>query len=169
MTRDQTKRDQTKRDQTKSAAASPKFYRLTMLGGVQVVRVKGGVSSVITGEELVAVFSLESRGLDKIAFIPAVSAPRDAAPLSECARTMPHTSMHSSFSSRITSHAALAMMPLIFGLAQNAPAAAEDDSLDSVTVTFGGKLIMVAATLPEDQLPTQDDIRFDVSGPRAGQ
>ena len=159
-------RDQTKRDQTKSAAASPKFYRLTMLGGVQVVRVKGGVSSVITGEELVAVFSLESRGLDKIAFIPAVSAPRDAAPLSECARTMPHTSMHSSFSSRITSHAALAMMPLIFGLAQNAPAAAEDDSLDSVTVTFGGKLIMVAATLPEDQLPTQDDIRFDVSGPR---
>ena len=166
VTRDQTKRDQTKRDQTKSAAASPKFYRLTMLGGVQVVRVKGGVSSVITGEELVAVFSLESRGLDKIAFIPAVSAPRDAAPLSECARTMPHTSMHSSFSSRITSHAALAMMPLIFGLAQNAPAAAEDDSLDSVTVTFGGKLIMVAATLPEDQLPTQDDIRFDVSGPR---
>ncbi|RLS89401.1 MAG: hypothetical protein DWI10_08495 [Planctomycetota bacterium] len=165
-TRDQTTRDQTTRDQTKSAAAAPKFYRLTMLGGVEVVRVKGGVSSVITGEELVAVFSLESRGLDKIAFIPAASAPRDAAPLSECARTMPHTSMHSSFSSRITSHAALAMMPLIFGLAQNAPAAAEDDSLDSVTVTFGGKLIMVAATLPEDQLPTQDDIRFDVSGPR---
>lgn len=47
---------------------------------------------------------------------------------------------------------------------------AQDDSAsddgDSVTVTFGGRLVMLPAVDPNDQLAHKDDIRFDVIGPR---
>ena len=42
---------------------------------------------------------------------------------------------------------------------------APDDG-DSVTVTFGGRLVMLPAIDPNDQLAHKDDIRFDVIGPR---
>ena len=130
----------------------PPFYRLTMLGGVEVVRIKDGVRSTITGEEIVAVFSLESRGLDDLAFLPRPNdVPREA----------PNDMrIHAS-----TAHAALAMVPLVFAAPQDAGAIGASDA-DSVTVTFGGKLVMVPALDPGDQLASQDEIRFDVVGPR---
>lgn len=127
-------------------ADRPPFYRLTMLGGVEVVRVKDGIRSTITGEEIVAVFSLESRGLDDLALLPRRETPNDM-------RT-----------TAFPAHAALAMVPLAFAAPQAAsPAASEGDS---VTVTFGGKLVMVPALDPGDQLASQDEIRLDVVGPR---
>ena len=141
-----------------AAAAKPvknPFYRLVMLGGVEIVRIKDGVRSTITGEELVAVFSLESRGLDDLAFIPASAshgAFRLAATTIDPLDSMP-------FVSSLRAPGALAIVPLAFASLQDAPA-------DSVTVTFGGRLVMLPATDPADQLATQDDIRFDVTGPR---
>ncbi len=141
------------------AKEAPRFYRLTMQGGVEVVRIKDGVSSVITGDELIAVFSLESGGLDSIAFVPSHGDPLHSAPMT-----------HASFGSRHALSAALALTPLAFALPQDAIAdasdATQDSTDDSVTVTFGGKLIMVLATQPEDQLASEDDIRFDVLGKR---
>ncbi len=127
------------------------FYRLVMLGGVEIVRVKDGVRSTITGDELVAVFSLESRGLDDLAFVPRGSSPVAGA-ASGSLVSMP-------FVSSLRAPAALAVVPLAFASVQEAPA-------DSVTVTFGGRLVMLPATDPADQLASQDDIRFDVIGPR---
>lgn len=125
--------------------ASP-FYRLTMLGGVEIVRIKDGVTSTITGDEIVAVFSLESRGLDDLAFVPAAAVGQSAM----LQRTL-------------NAPAALAILPLAFALSQEAAA---DSNGDSVTVTFGGKLVMLPANDPADQLATPDDIRFDVVGQR---
>ena len=127
------------------------FYRLVMLGGVEIVRVKDGVRSTVTGEELVAVFSLESRGLDDLAFVPRGSSPVAGA-ASGSLVSMP-------FVSSLRAPVALAVVPLAFASVQEAPA-------DSVTVTFGGRLVMLPATDPADQLASQDDIRFDVIGPR---
>ncbi|MCE2883974.1 MAG: hypothetical protein LW806_03610 [Planctomycetaceae bacterium] len=133
-------------------ADRPPFYRLTMLGGVEVVRIKDGVRSTITGEEIVAVFSLESRGLDDLAFLPR---PNDVH------REAPNDMrIHAS-----AAHAALAMVPLVFAAPQDAGAIGASDA-DSVTVTFGGKLVMVPALDPGDQLASQDEIRLDVVGPR---
>ncbi|MFM7259645.1 MAG: hypothetical protein ACKO3W_03490, partial [bacterium] len=133
-------------------AERPPFYRLTMLGGVEVVRVKDGVRSTITGEEIVAVFSLESRGLDDLAFLPRQNdVPR---------RALNDMRIHAS-----AAHAALAMVPLVFAVPQESSAGSASDA-DSVTVTFGGKLVMVPALDPGDQLASQDEIRLDVIGPR---
>ena len=138
-----------------SKPAKNPFYRLVMLGGVEIVRIKDGVRSTITGDELVAVFSLESRGLDDLAFIPA-SASRGPSHLA----TTTFDSLDSMpFVSSLRAPAALAIVPLAFASLQDAPA-------DSVTVTFGGRLVMLPATDPADQLASQDDIRFDVTGPR---
>lgn len=130
-----------------SASARAPFYRLVMLGGVEIVRVKDGVRTTITGEELVAVFSLESRGLDDLAFVPR-SGQRTAQP------------MHATLFPR--AQAALAVLPLAF--AQVASAAPSE--ADGVTVTFGGRLVMLPAFDPADQLSDPDEIRFDVLGPR---
>ena len=140
--------------------AKPPFYRLVMLGGVEIVRVKGGVRSTVTGDELVAVFSLESRGLDDLAFVPVDRATRRLHAGAEGAvETMPDTMP---FLSSLRIPTALAIVPL--ALAQAADAA--EPAGDSVTVTFGGRLVMLPATDPADQLATQDDIRFDVIGSR---
>ncbi|MEY3142505.1 MAG: hypothetical protein RLY21_998 [Planctomycetota bacterium] len=136
---------------TTAKPAQNPFYRLVMLGGVEIVRVKDGVRSTITGEELVAVFSLESRGLDDLAFVPRGSSPVAGAAI-DSLDSMP-------FVSTLRAPVALAVVPLAFASVQEAPA-------DSVTVTFGGRLVMLPATDPADQLASQDDIRFDVIGPR---
>lgn len=141
-------------DPTAAKPAKNPFYRLVMLGGVEIVRVKDGVRSTVTGEELVAVFSLESRGLDDLAFVPRGSgAVAGADPDSLVSMvSMP-------FVSSLRAPVALAVVPLAFASVQETPA-------DSVTVTFGGRLVMLPATDPADQLASQDDIRFDVTGPR---
>jgi hypothetical protein len=146
--------------------AKPPFYRLVMLGGVEIVRIKDGVKSTVTGDELIAVFSLESRGLDDLAFVPADAfVPDDRATrrlragAEGAVETMPDTMP---FLSSLRIPTALAIVPLAF--AQTADAA--DAAGDSVTVTFGGRMVMLPATDPADQLATQDDIRFDVVGSR---
>lgn len=155
----------------------PPFYRLTMLGGVEVVRLKDGVRSTITGEEIVAVFSLESRGLDDLAFVPRTSSNEFAMNdmvTSKFAGQQTGASMRTSLSSiarvplyagiastaAVSSQAALAIAPHAYASLQ-----ASSES-DSVTVSFGGRLVMVPATDPADQLTSQDEIRFDVVGPR---
>jgi len=54
-----------------SAPRPVRFYRLVLDGGVEIVRVRNGISSIIRGDELVAVFSLDSQGFDQLAFVPA--------------------------------------------------------------------------------------------------
>ncbi|MBI1303902.1 MAG: hypothetical protein GC172_08960 [Phycisphaera sp.] len=127
------------------------FYRLVMLGGVEVVRVKDGVRTTIKGEELVAVFSLESRSLDDLAFLP--RPPQGT-----------HHPMHASLFPR--AQAALAVLPLVFAQAGAVPEARSATEPDGVTVTFGGRLVMLPAVDPADQLSDPDEIRFDVLGPR---
>jgi hypothetical protein len=51
-------------------------------------------------------------------------------------------------------------------LAPLALAQAEAIDGDSVTVAFGGRLVMLPAVDPEDQLASEDDVRFDITGPR---
>jgi hypothetical protein len=166
-----------------AAAAAPEarrknpFYRLVMLGGVEIVRVKDGITSTITGEELVAIFSLESRGLDDLAFVPrnsATGSPIDVASAGAvdharigdrlAATDLQRFHSESHMTSLSRGHApvssqiiALGLVP--FALAQTSPA-------DSVTVTFGGSLVMLPAVEPADQLASEDDIRFDITGPR---
>ena len=118
--------------------APARFYRLVLEGGVEIVRTRGGVQSVIRGDELAAVFSLESRGLDDIAFVPV--APSSAA----------EAFAHPALAIAIAAHAA------------NGAGGGED----SVVVRYGGRLVMLPTTDPADQLATADDIRFDVVGRR---
>lgn len=127
-------------------AAKPPFYRLVMLGGVEIVRIKDGVKSTVTGDELVAIFSLESRGLDDLAFVPADAfVPVDRATrrlhagAEGAVETMPDTMP---FLSSLRIPTALAIVPLAF--AQTAVAA--EPVGDSVTVTFGGRMVMLPAT-----------------------
>jgi hypothetical protein len=150
----------------------PPFYRLTMLGGVEVVRLKDGVRSTITGEEIVAIFSLESRGLDDLAFVPRPSSDGDAerdtgtsmyTRLSSIARIPLSAGIAST--SALSSQAALALVPHAYASLQETSVEDASES-DSVTVSFGGRLVMVPATDPADQLASQDEIRFDVVGPR---
>ena len=150
----------------------PPFYRLTMLGGVEVVRLKDGVRSTITGEEIVAIFSLESRGLDDLAFVPRTSSDADAerdtgtsmyTRLSSIARIPLSAAIAST--SALSSQAALALVPHAYASLQETSVEDASES-DSVTVSFGGRLVMVPATDPADQLASQDEIRFDVVGPR---
>jgi hypothetical protein len=138
--------------------APPRFYRLVLTGGVEVVRVRSGVVSTIRGDELIAIFSLESQGLDELAFVPAGAIPADSS----------GTSMIFSRNfSGFAASPALAVGALVFATQQaNVPASTTDSSSDSVTVSFGGRLEMVPVTDPADQLATRDDIRFDVVGPR---
>ena len=138
--------------------APPRFYRLVLTGGVEVVRVRSGVVSTIRGDELIAIFSLESQGLDELAFAPASAIPADSS----------GTSMIFSRNfSGFAASPALAVGALVFATQQaNTPASTTDSSSDSVTVSFGGRLEMVPVTDPADQLATRDDIRFDVVGPR---
>lgn len=150
----------------------PPFYRLTMLGGVEVVRLKDGIRSTITGEEIVAIFSLESRGLDDLAFVPRTSSDADAerdtgtsmyTRLSSIARIPLSAAIAST--SALSSQAALALVPHAYASLQETSVEDASES-DSVTVSFGGRLVMVPATDPADQLASQDEIRFDVVGPR---
>ena len=133
------------------ASARAPFYRLVMLGGVEIVRIKDGVRTTITGEELVAVFSLESRSLDDLAFLP------------RSVRGTQHP-MHATLFPR--AQAALAVLPLAFAQVGAQPASQAADDADGVTVTFGGRLVMLPAVDPADQLSDPDEIRFDVLGPR---
>jgi len=168
-----------------AAAAAPEarrknpFYRLVMLGGVEIVRVKDGITSTITGEELVAIFSLESRGLDDLAFVPRSSAPGspiDGASARAFDRVHDHVAagtpqrLHSESNMMSVSRGrapvssqivALGLVP--FALAQTQT---QTQPADSVTVTFGGSLVMLPAVEPADQLASEDDIRFDITGPR---
>ena len=150
----------------------PPFYRLTMLGGVEVVRLKDGIRSTITGEEIVAIFSLESRGLDDLAFVPRPSSDADAerdtgtsmyTRLSSIARIPLSAAIAST--SALSSQAALALVPHAYASLQETSVEDASES-DSVTVSFGGRLVMVPATDAVDQLASQDEIRFDVVGPR---
>ncbi|MEY5032262.1 MAG: hypothetical protein RL354_1293, partial [Planctomycetota bacterium] len=135
------------------APAQPaRFYRLTLHGGVEVVRTRGGSVSTIRGDQLVAVFSLESEGLDQLAIVPARLDPSTA---SVFASGNPMTI------SRFASPPALALATLAFA----APQEAASDS-DQVVVSFGGRLEMVPVVDPAEQLASKDDIRFDVLGSR---
>ena len=131
------------------------FYRLVLMGGVEVVRMRGGVASVIRGEELVAVFSLDSQGLDDLAVVPA-SHRRD-----EGLHDM-NPATDRSVVSTLAGPTALAVGALAFAQ----PGALQDSSSEGVTISFGGKLVMLPAGDPADQLATKDDIRIDVVGPR---
>jgi len=124
-----------------------RFYRVILMGGVEVVQVRDGVVSTIRGEELIAVFSLESRGLDTLAFVPAGS--------SGTTMTLRH----------LAAPPALAIGALAFA-AQQAPSAVRSDAEDSVTVTFGGRLEMLPVLDPAERLANKDDVRFDVIGKR---
>ncbi|MFM7051876.1 MAG: hypothetical protein ACKOYN_07065 [Planctomycetota bacterium] len=116
---------------------APEFYRLVLSGGVQVERTRdGALVNSVRGDELLAVFSLESKGLDDLAFVPAAS------PEAQSARIDPRVA------------------PVALAFAQSGAAAPED----GVTVTFGGRLVMLPATAADDQLASVDDIRFDVVG-----
>ncbi len=161
------------------ATQRPPFYKLTMQGGVEVLRVRDGVVSVITGDELVAVFSLESKGFDDFAWLPASSrAAPDADALRIARPSVEASVMNRSGTSEMTrgtrllgGPATALIMPLLWtsvGAGQDAFAQAptESGAGDSVTVRFGGKLIMVPATDAGDQLRSLDDIRFDVTGQR---
>lgn len=115
------------------------------------------MTSSIKGDELTAIFSLESRGLDDLALRGGDASPGVTGPATP---------------DRLRASAALSILPLAFASfegPQGAPPAnarkgATDSLGDSVTVTFGGKLIMVPATDPAEQLASKDDIRFDVTG-----
>ncbi len=133
----------------KPAAAEPtRFYRLVLTGGVLVVRTRGGVVSTIRGDELIAIFSLESQGLDALAFTPVgVGAPS------------------SSWLSTLAPTPASVVSALAFALPQDAPTS-NPNTDDSVTVSFGGRLEMVPVVDAADALKTRDDIRFDVLGSR---
>jgi hypothetical protein len=65
----------------------------------------------------------------------------------------------------LSSQAALALVPHAYASLQETSVEDASES-DSVTVSFGGRLVMVPATDPADQLASQDEIRFDVVGPR---
>lgn len=143
-----------------AAAASPsradspqdtRFYQLTLHGGVEVVRSRDGVLSTIRGEQLVAIFSLESKGLDELAFVPA------GVPFTNGVPAMTFSSL--------VAPPALAIGSLAFAAPQSV-APAQGSGSDSVTVSFGGRLEMVPVTDPALRLASADDIRFDVVGPR---
>ncbi len=129
-----------------------RFYRLTLHGGVEIVRTRAGHVSTIRGDELVAVFSLESQGLDQLAIVPATVG-------------SPHEGRVAMNVSRFTSPAALAIGALAFSVPQEQSAVASGDS-DSVVVSFGGRLEMVPVLDPADMLASADDVRFDVLGSR---
>lgn len=130
----------------------PRFYRLVLDGGVEVQRTRNGVDSTMRGDQLIAVFSLESEGLDQLAIVPAASVPvRPNGP--------------QMFSSRFSSPTALAVGALAFASMQDAAVDASGAAGDSVVVRFGGRLEMTPVTDPAERLASRDDIRFDVVGP----
>ena len=137
------------------AATPARFYRLTLHGGVEVIRSRGGAVSTIRGDQLVAVFSLESEGLDQLAIVPAQQG-SSFAPFSASGSTMTM--------SRFASPPALALATLAFAAPQSAPDSSAES--DQVIVSFGGRLEMVPVVDPAEQLASKDDIRFDVLGSR---
>ena len=141
--------DRTRARRPKDDAAP--FYRLVLMGGVEVVRTRDGVASVIRGEELVAIFSLDSQGLDDLALVPV---PRS---LDEGQNAM-ISAQNRPVLSTLAGPAALAVGALAF--------AQQSSASEGVTIAFGGKLVMLPAGDPADQLATKDDIRIDVVGPR---
>ncbi|MCE2882397.1 MAG: hypothetical protein LW636_08580, partial [Planctomycetaceae bacterium] len=97
--------------------AGPAFYKLVLSGGVLVERTRDGeLVNSVRGEELLAVFSLESKGLDELAFAPVHELPQPAA---------------GAVDPRIA--------PVALAFAQSAG----DTPADGVTVTFGGRLVML--------------------------
>lgn len=122
---------------------APRFYHLVLTGGVEVVRTRAGVASIVRGERVDATFSLESEGLDRFAAIPA---PADVR--------------------RLPGAPALAVGALAFA-AQEQPqdsAASVGAAGDSVVVSFGGRLELVPVTNQSEMLASRDEIRFEVSG-----
>ena len=127
---------------------APRFYHLVLTGGVEVVRTRAGIASIVRGERIDATFSLESEGLDRFAAIPA---PADVR--------------------RLPGMPALAVGALAFAaqpehqdrepqdLAQQAGGAS-----DSVVVSFGGRLELVPVTNQSEMPASRDEIRFEVSG-----
>jgi len=120
---------------------APRFYHLVLTGGVEVVRTRAGVASVVRGERVDAVFSLESEGLDRFAVLPA---PTDVR--------------------RVPGVPALAVGALAFAAQDTAPQAG--GASDSVVVSFGGRLELVPVTSQSEVLASRDEIRFEVSGPK---
>lgn len=120
---------------------APRFYHLVLTGGVEVVRTRAGVASIVRGERVDATFSLESEGLDRFAVLPA---PFDAR--------------------RVPCVPALAVGALAFAAQDGA--AEVGGASDSVVVSFGGRLELVPVTSQSEMLASRDEIRFEVSGER---
>ena len=122
-------------------AEAPRFYHLVLTGGVEVVRTRAGVASIVRGERVDATFSLESEGLDRFALHPE---PVDVR--------------------RVPAMPALAVGTLAFAAQDGASEAG--GASDSVVVTFGGRLELVPVANPSEMLGSRDEIRFEVSGRR---
>lgn len=132
------------------ARREPRFHRLVLDGGVEIVRVRDGVLSIVRGDELHAVFSLDGEGMDEVAFVPGAGSPLAGAGVG-------------------AAQSARAIVPLLHaqsagGAAGEAPATGADG--DVVTVAFGGRLVMLPIVDPADRPRSKDDIRFDVLGER---
>lgn len=131
----------------------PRFHRLVLDGGVEIVRVRDGVLSIIRGDELHAVFSLDGEGMDEVAFVPGAGSPLAGAGAG-------------------AAQSARAIVPLLH--AQSAAVASTDAGVpptagaegDVVTVAFGGRLVMLPIVDPAERPKSKDDIRFDVLGER---
>ena len=172
----------TKPKKNKKTKPDASFYRLVLSGGVEIVRVRRGEISTVKGDELVAIFNLESHGIDDVAFAPTRSDDgNDGTKLATNESIMHPRSWLSPrhHSATLMAPTALTVSALAFAQPQVSSGAstatpsrdlassnsAPDDG-DSVTVTFGGRLVMLPAIDPDDQLAHKDDIRFDVIGPR---
>ncbi len=133
-------------DASSTPRRAPRFHRLVLDGGVEIVRVRDGVVSTVRGDELQAVFSLDGEGIDGMA----------------SATTATSGAMRAGAGAGATA-AARVLAPL--ALAQAGPGSGAGGD-EVVTVSFGGRLVMLPVVDPAEWPASKDDIVFDVLGDR---
>ncbi|MSR41164.1 MAG: hypothetical protein EXS10_04595 [Phycisphaerales bacterium] len=114
-----------------------RVYQLVLESGVEIVRTKAGTRSTIKGDELLAFFTLDSNAMDSS---------------STSARSAEQTPSTPAFLHPSTAISAMTL----------AQVTASSD--DTVTVMFGGRLVMTPAK--GVTLESNDDIQFEVVGRR---
>lgn len=124
----------------KSAASALRFYRLVLENDVRVFRTSAEGNTVINGDKLVAVFSMESdvvgQNLARDLFAPPTQAPRAVSAFAVDWR----------------------VSPLAFALAGAAP------EPDRIRIEYRGRLVMSVTTESEDQLGSAENVRLDIEG-----
>ncbi|HMN96369.1 MAG TPA: hypothetical protein PKC43_08670 [Phycisphaerales bacterium] len=141
------------------APAEPRFFRLTLTEEVVVVRERDGVRSVVEGDQLAIIFSLEGASLREAVAAAPSGNPHDTAGL----RAGAPGSEGASLPHRVAALTVASMPTPGLDASGDRPGDAPAQS-DTLTITYTGRLVMQPTEDPADRLGSVEETRIEIVG-----